>query len=382
MKNISILGSTGSIGTQALTVVDEFPEELNVVSLSCRKDIDLIEKQIEKYHPELVCVMDSESALTLEQRLKSRDLKTKVVTGVDGLIAAATCPGTDMLLTAVSGMIGLKPTLAAIEAGIDIALANKENLVTGGSLVMEAVKQKGVALVPVDSEHSAIFQCLFGNAHQTLKRVIITASGGPFRGKSLEDLKTVTLEQALKHPSWSMGQKITIDSATLMNKGLEVIEAKWLFDLSVDQIDVVVHPQSIIHSMVEYNDRAVIAQLGLPDMALPIQIAFFHPDRVENSKPSLELSQIGTLTFEEPDKNTFRCLDLAYEALHAGGTMAAALNAANEVSVARFLNKEIAFLDIPRINEAVMQQHEVIQNASLDDILQVDAWAREIAASL
>ncbi len=382
MKNISILGSTGSIGTQALTVVDEFPEELNVVSLSCRKDIDLIEKQIEKYHPELVCVMDSESALTLEQRLKSRNLKTKVVTGIDGLIAAATCPGTDMLLTAVSGMIGLKPTLAAIEAGIDIALANKETLVTGGSLVMEAVKQKGVALVPVDSEHSAIFQCLFGNAHQTLKRVIITASGGPFRGKSLEDLKTVTLEQALKHPSWSMGQKITIDSATLMNKGLEVIEAKWLFDLSVDQIDVVVHPQSIIHSMVEYNDRAVIAQLGLPDMALPIQIAFFHPDRVENSKPSLELSQIGTLTFEEPDKNTFRCLDLAYEALHAGGTMAAALNAANEVSVARFLNKEIAFLDIPRINEAVMQQHEVIQNASLDDILQVDAWAREIAASL
>lgn len=382
MKNISILGSTGSIGTQALTVVDEFPEELNVVSLSCRKDIDLIEKQIEKYHPELVCVMDSESALTLEQRLKSRDLKTKVVTGIDGLIAAATCPGTDMLLTAVSGMIGLKPTLAAIEAGIDIALANKETLVTGGSLVMEAVKQKGVALVPVDSEHSAIFQSLFGNAHQTLKRVIITASGGPFRGKSLEDLKTVTLEQALKHPSWSMGQKITIDSATLMNKGLEVIEAKWLFDLSVDQIDVVVHPQSIIHSMVEYNDRAVIAQLGLPDMALPIQIAFFHPDRVENSKPSLELSQIGTLTFEEPDKNTFRCLDLAYEALHAGGTMAAALNAANEVSVARFLNKEIAFLDIPRINEAVMQQHEVIQNASLDDILQVDAWAREIAASL
>lgn len=382
MKNISILGSTGSIGTQALTVVDEFPEELNVVSLSCRKDIDLIEKQIEKYHPELVCVMDSESALTLEQRLKSRDLKTKVVTGIDGLIAAATCPGTDMLLTAVSGMIGLKPTLAAIEAGIDIALANKETLVTGGSLVMEAVKQKGVALVPVDSEHSAIFQCLFGNAHQTLKRVIITASGGPFRGKSLEDLKTVTLEQALKHPSWSMGQKITIDSATLMNKGLEVIEAKWLFDLSVDQIDVVVHPQSIIHSMVEYNDRAVIAQLGLPDMALPIQIAFFHPDRVENSKPSLELSQIGTLTFEEPDKNTFRCLDLAYEALHAGGTMAAALNAANEVSVARFLNKEIAFLDIPRINEAVMQQHDVIQNASLDDILQVDAWAREIAASL
>ena len=382
MKNISILGSTGSIGTQALTVVDEFPEELNVVSLSCRKDIDLIEKQIEKYHPELVCVMDSESALTLEQRLKSRNLKTKVVTGIDGLIAAATCPGTDMLLTAVSGMIGLKPTLAAIEAGIDIALANKETLVTGGSLVMEAVKQKGVALVPVDSEHSAIFQCLFGNAHQTLKRVIITASGGPFRGKSLEDLKTVTLEQALKHPSWSMGQKITIDSATLMNKGLEVIEAKWLFDLSVDQIDVVVHPQSIIHSMVEYNDRAVIAQLGLPDMALPIQIAFFHPDRVENSKPSLELSQIGTLTFEEPDKNTFRCLDLAYEALHAGGTMAAALNAANEVSVARFLNKEIAFLDIPRINEAVMQQHDVIQNASLDDILQVDAWAREIAASL
>ncbi|MDO4288022.1 MAG: 1-deoxy-D-xylulose-5-phosphate reductoisomerase [Eubacterium sp.] len=382
MKNISILGATGSIGTQALSVVDEFPNSFNITALSCFADIDTLAPQIEKYRPQVVCVMDPEAAQQLKERIGTKYPNMEIIPGMEGLLAAATCPGTDMLLTAVSGMVGLRPTLAAIDCGIDIALANKETLVTGGAIVMDAVAKKGVSLVPVDSEHSAIFQCLFGNDHDALKRVIITASGGPFRGKKLADLKDVTLEQALKHPSWSMGKKITIDSATLMNKGLEVIEAKWLFDLKQDQIDVVVHPQSIIHSMVEYKDRAVIAQLGLPDMALPIQIAFFHPIRVENTKPSLELSEIGTLTFEKPDKETFRCLTLAYEALAAGGTMAAALNAANEISVARFLNREIGFLDIPKINEAVMNRHENIQNASLEDVLAVDAWARDIAKGL
>ena len=382
MKNIAILGATGSIGTQALSVVDEFPEDLKVTALSCNADIDTLAAQIEKYRPQLVCVMDPAAAKALADRISGKYPGMEIMSGMDGLIAAATCPGTDMLLTAVSGMVGLRPTLAAIDAGIDIALANKETLVTGGAIVMDAVAQKGVSLVPVDSEHSAIFQCLFGNDHDALKRVIITASGGPFRGKSPEDLKKVTLEQALKHPSWSMGRKITIDSATLMNKGLEVIEAKWLFNLRLDQIDVVVHPQSIIHSMVEYHDRAVIAQLGLPDMALPIQIAFFHPTRVENTKPSLDLATLGTLTFEQPDPETFRCLALAYEALKAGGTMAAALNAANEVAVARFLNKDLGFLDIPRINEAVMNRHENIKNASLDDVLAVDAWARALAREM
>lgn len=254
MKNISIIGSTGSIGTQALSVVDEFPEELNVVSISCFNEIDALEEQIRRYQPELVGVMDPDAAFDLRKRIQAEFPDIEVLSGMEGLIAVATCDSAEMLLTAVSGMVGLRPTLAAIEAGIDIALANKETLVAGGSIVMEAVAKKGVALLPVDSEHSAIFQCLMGNAHEELKKVIITASGGPFRGKDRAYLEQVTLAQALKHPSWSMGPKITIDSATLMNKGLEVIEAKWLFDLEPDQIDVVVHPQSIIHSMVEYKD--------------------------------------------------------------------------------------------------------------------------------
>lgn len=382
MKNISIIGSTGSIGTQALSVVDEFPEALNVVSISCFNEIDAMEEQIRKYQPELVGVMDPDAAFNLRKRIQAEFPDIEVLSGMEGLIAVATCDSTEMLLTAVSGMVGLRPTLAAIEAGIDIALANKETLVAGGSIVMDAVAKKGVALLPVDSEHSAIFQCLMGNKHEELKKVIITASGGPFRGKDRAYLEQVTLAQALKHPSWSMGPKITIDSATLMNKGLEVIEAKWLFDLELDQIDVVVHPQSIIHSMVEYKDRAVMAQLGLPDMALPIQIAFFYPGRVENTKPSLDLAEAGTLTFEKPDKDTFRCLALAYEALAVGGSMPAALNAANEIAVARFLREEIAFLDIPRINEAVMHQHVPVKAPTLEDILDVDEWARTVAKSL
>ncbi|MBC3899121.1 1-deoxy-D-xylulose-5-phosphate reductoisomerase [Acetobacterium malicum] len=379
MKNISILGSTGSIGTQALEVVSENSDALNIVGLTTNTSIDLLEKQIDAYAPRIVCVMDGDAALVLEQRLKKKGSSVEVVTGLDGLIAVATATENKLLLTAVSGMIGLQPTLAAINAGIDIALANKETLVAGGQIVIDAAAAKGVSLLPVDSEHCAIFQCLMGNKHQEIDRIIITASGGPFRGQTREQLESVTLAQALKHPNWSMGKKITIDSATLMNKGLEVIEAKWLFNLSIDQIDVVVHPQSIIHSMVEFIDHSTIAQLGLPDMALPIQIAFFYPDRIANNRPALDFNQVRELTFEEPDRIAFPCLQLAYEALERGGTMACVLNAANEISVARFLNQEIHFLDIPRINRLVMEKHQVISNPNLDDVLAVDNWARQIA---
>ncbi|MDZ5724842.1 1-deoxy-D-xylulose-5-phosphate reductoisomerase [Acetobacterium sp. K1/6] len=379
MKNISILGSTGSIGTQALEVVSQNSDTLNIVGLTTNTRIDLLEKQIDSYAPRLVCVMDGDAALVLEKRMKQKGSEVEVVTGLEGLIAVSTASENALLLTAVSGMIGLKPTLAAISAGIDIALANKETLVAGGQIVIDAVAAAGVSLLPVDSEHSAIFQCLMGNKHEEINRVIITASGGPFRGQTQEQLRSVTLAQALKHPNWSMGKKITIDSATLMNKGLEVIEAKWLFNLKNDQIDVVVHPQSIIHSMVEFIDHSTIAQLGMPDMALPIQIAFFYPDRIANNRQALDFGKVRELSFEAPDLITFPCLQLAYDALDIGGTMACALNAANEISVARFLNQEIAFLDIPRINRLVMEKHSVISNPDLDDVLAVDAWARAVA---
>lgn len=379
MKNISILGSTGSIGTQALEVVSDNNDALNIVGLTTNTSIDLLEKQIDAYAPRIVCVMDGDAALILEKRLKTKASAVEVVSGLEGLIAVATASENNLLLTAVSGMIGLQPTLAAINAGIDIALANKETLVAGGQIVIDAAAAKGVALLPVDSEHCAIFQCLMGNKHQEIDRIIITASGGPFRGQTREQLQSVTLAQALKHPNWSMGKKITIDSATLMNKGLEVIEAKWLFDLRDSQIDVVVHPQSIIHSMVEFIDHSTIAQLGLPDMALPIQIAFFYPERIANNRPALDFSQVRELTFEEPDLLAFPCLQLAYDALDSGGTMACVLNAANEIAVARFLNQEIHFLDIPRINSMVMEKHQLISNPGLDEVLAADAWARAIA---
>ena len=379
MKNISILGSTGSIGTQALEVVSDNNDALNIVGLTTNTSIDLLEKQIDAYAPRIVCVMDGDAALILEKRLKTKASAVEVVSGLEGLIAVATASENNLLLTAVSGMIGLQPTLAAINAGIDIALANKDTLVAGGQIVIDAAAAKRVSLLPVDSEHCAIFQCLMGNKHQEIDRIIITASGGPFRGQTREQLQSVTLAQALKHPNWSMGKKITIDSATLMNKGLEVIEAKWLFNLNSHQIDVVVHPQSIIHSMVEFIDHSTIAQLGLPDMALPIQIAFFYPERIANNRPALDFNQVRELTFEEPDLLAFPCLQLAYDALDSGGTMACVLNAANEIAVARFLNQEIHFLDIPRINSMVMEKHQLITNPCLDEILAVDAWAREIA---
>ena len=379
MIEVSVAGSTGSIGTQALEVVSENSDALNIVGLTTNTSIDLLEKQIDAYAPRIVCVMDGDAALILEKRLKTKASAVEVVSGLEGLIAVATASENNLLLTAVSGMIGLQPTLAAINAGIDIALANKETLVAGGQIVIDAAAAKGVALLPVDSEHCAIFQCLMGNKHQEIDRIIITASGGPFRGQTREQLQSVTLAQALKHPNWSMGKKITIDSATLMNKGLEVIEAKWLFDLRDSQIDVVVHPQSIIHSMVEFIDHSTIAQLGLPDMALPIQIAFFYPERIANNRPALDFNQVRELTFEEPDLLAFPCLQLAYDALDSGGTMACVLNAANEIAVARFLNQEIHFLDIPRINRLVMEKHQLISNPGLDEVLAADAWARAIA---
>jgi 1-deoxy-D-xylulose-5-phosphate reductoisomerase len=382
MKNISIIGSTGSIGTQALEVVLENEDSLNVLGLSTNFNIDLLEKQIDRFHPTTVCVMDHESSLILKKRLAFKKNPVEVLTGLDGLIAVSTLSSLDMVLTAVSGMIGLQPTLAAIDKGIDIALANKETLVAAGKIVMQRAFEKDVKILPVDSEHSAIFQCLMGNKHHEISRIIITASGGPFRGKTPEELKKVTLAQALNHPNWSMGQKITIDSATLMNKGLEVIEAKWLFDLKNEQIDVIVHPQSIIHSMVEYVDHSTMAQLGMPDMALPIQIAFFYPDRIGNQRQSLDFKQVQQLTFEEPDLSTFPCLQLAYDALEIEGSMTCVLNAANEISVARFLRKELAFTDIPWINQKVMEKHHAISNPTIDDILACDTWARKIAAEL
>ncbi|MGL4606220.1 MAG: 1-deoxy-D-xylulose-5-phosphate reductoisomerase [Eubacteriaceae bacterium] len=382
MKNISIIGSTGSIGTQALEVVAENRDALKIIALSTHHNIYLLEEQIKLFSPTVVGVMDRDAGVKLAKRLKNNGIKTEVVLGIEGLIIAATATGTDMLLTAVSGMIGLQPTLAAIDLGIDIALANKETLVAAGKIVMDAAAKKRISLLPVDSEHCAIFQCLMGNQHQEIERIIITASGGPFRGKTWKQLQSVTLDQALKHPNWSMGQKITIDSATLMNKGLEVIEAKWLFDLKNDQIDVVVHPQSIIHSMVEFIDHSTMAQLGMPDMALPIQIAFFHPYRISNDRQALDFHQVRELTFEEPDLKTFSCLQLAYDALEIGGSMTCVLNAANEIAVARFLNKEIRFVDIPRINRIVMEKHDVLLNPNLEDILSSDAWAREIALEI
>lgn len=380
-KKITLLGSTGSIGTQSLDVIRA--QGYEVYGLSAHSHVEKLLQQIEEFHPKYVCMTDPDAAAKLDAALAGRANAPKLLTGPEGLKELAALDGPDVVLNSVVGIAGLGASLCAIESGHDLALANKESLVTGGHLVTQAVEKHGVQLLPVDSEHSAIFQCLQDKeSAPSLTKILLTASGGPFFGMTTEQLRGKTRADALKHPNWNMGAKITIDSATLMNKGLEVIEAKWLFDLELDQIDVVVHPQSIIHSMVEYRDRAVMAQLGLPDMALPIQIAFFYPGRVENTKPSLDLAEAGTLTFEKPDKDTFRCLALAYEALAAGGSMPAALNAANEIAVARFLREEIAFLDIPRINEAVMHQHVPVKAPTLEDILDVDEWARTVAKSL
>lgn len=368
-KTIAILGSTGSIGTQTLEVVRE-NGDIQVAALSAGANITLLEKQIREFHPRLVAVWDKEKATEL--KTKVADLNVEVVSGMDGLLELAVLPEADILVTAIVGMIGIRPTIAAIKAGKDIALANKETLVTAGHLIMPLARGNGVKILPVDSEHSAIFQAIQGSQQKEIHKLLITASGGPFRGKKREELEHVQVEDALKHPNWAMGRKITIDSATLVNKGLEVMEARWLFDVDLDQIQVVVQPKSIIHSMVEFVDGAVLAQLGTPDMKLPIQYALYYPERRYLPGDRLDFSVLKEITFDNPDMETFCGLPLAIQASRLGGSMPTVFNAANERAVAKFLNKEIGFLDIYRIIEEAMQRHEIIENPELEQILETE----------
>lgn len=371
--NIAILGSTGSIGTQTLEVVRAYPEDLHVVALAAGSNVTLMEQQVREFHPQLVAMGSEKTAKDLKERIADLSGIT-VVTGMEGLIEVAVIPESEMLVTAIVGMIGIRPTVAAIQAGKHIALANKETLVTAGHLIMPMAKEYGVKILPVDSEHSAIFQSLQGNEHNKVSRILLTASGGPFRGKTREELAHVTVKDALKHPNWSMGQKITIDSATLVNKGLEVMEAKWLFGVSYDQVEVVVQPQSVIHSMVEYEDGAVMAQLGTPDMKLPIQYALFYPDRCFLKGDRLDFKTLKSITFEEPDMETFEGLKLAYEVGKEGGSLPTVFNAANEYAVARFLKGEIAFLEIYEMIKSCLAAHTKIEHPDLEDILQTQAW--------
>ncbi|MBC6003719.1 MAG: 1-deoxy-D-xylulose-5-phosphate reductoisomerase [Paeniclostridium sp.] len=376
MKKISILGSTGSIGTQTLDVVRKNRDKFEVVAISANSSINLLLEQIKEFKPRYVAVYNENSAKELKEMIPS-DIKIEVLSGMEGLITISSLDEIDVLLTAIVGMIGLVPTLEAIKKGKTIALANKETLVTAGQLVMEEAKKRNVAILPVDSEHSAIFQCLNGESKKEIESIILTASGGPFRGKSKNDLINVTKNEALKHPNWSMGRKISIDSSTLMNKGLEVIEAKWLFDVNSDKIDVVVHPQSIIHSMVQFVDSSIIAQMGCPDMKLPIQYALTYPERILNDFERLDFSKLSSLTFEKPDLNTFPCLKLAYDSLNMGGTYSAVLNAANEVLVNEFLEDKIKFYDIPYYIEKTLDAHKSIEKPTLEEILYTDNWSRE-----
>ena len=377
MRKISILGATGSIGTQTLEVVENL-KDIKVAAITGNSNIRLLEEQARKFQPELAAVMDETNAALLKEKLADMDIR--VVSGMDGLVEAATYEGVDTVVTSVVGNVGLKPTFEAIRAGKNIALANKETLVSAGQLVMDLAKKHNIKIYPVDSEHSAIFQSLQGNEGNKIERILLTASGGPFRGKKREELLHVTAADALKHPNWSMGNKITIDSATLMNKGLEVMEAKWLFHVDVDQIEVLIHPQSIVHSAVEYEDGAIMAQLGEPDMRVPIQYALTYPKRVKNPFPRVDFMQRGNLTFDQPDMETFKCLSLAYRALKTGGTLPAVLNGANEVAVARFLKGNIGFLDIPELIEQTMDAYTVKQEYTLEDLLEADAWAKDYAA--
>ncbi|HHV95390.1 MAG TPA: 1-deoxy-D-xylulose-5-phosphate reductoisomerase [Clostridiaceae bacterium] len=376
-KKISILGSTGSIGIQALEVVRNLKKNnynIEIKGLAAGKNIDLLEKQVLEFKPEAVSVMDEELADILNKRLKSTG--TDVFYGIEGLIKVATLENTDLVLNSVVGVVGLLPTLEAIRKGKNIALANKETLVAAGKIVMEEAQKHNVSIIPVDSEHSAIFQCLVGNDKKSISKLLLTASGGPFRGKKTEQLEMVKPEDALKHPNWKMGNKITIDSATLMNKGLEVIEARWLFDVSPEKIEVLIHPQSIIHSMVEYVDGSIIAQLGMPDMRIPIQYAITYPNRQYSRFNKMDFKIHRELTFEEPDYVNFPCLRIAFEALKESGTMPTVMNAANEVAVNLFLNNKIRFTQIPVIISNVMDKHIVNNNPTIDDIIEVDEWAR------
>lgn len=372
MKHVAILGSTGSIGTQALEVIQQEIDRYRVVALSCGQRTELLLQQIQQFHPEVVCVGSEQDALWLASRVDG----VEILVGTEGLLQIAQSTNWDLLLNALVGIAGLAPTYAAIRPGKTIALANKETLVTGGGRIMEAVRSTGATLLPVDSEHSAIFQGLQGNSMNRPHKIYLTASGGPFRGYTLEQLADVTLEQALKHPNWTMGSKITIDSATMMNKGLEVIEAKWLFNMEPDAISVVVHKESIVHSMVEYADHSVMAQLSVPDMKLPISYAFTYPERRETKIPPLDLIRLGSLSFEPVDFTVFRCLALAYEVLKAGDSYSVVLNAANEVLVQRFLERRIQFLDIQTILERIVSEHPDEPLGSVEDILALDQEIR------
>ena len=371
MKNIVLLGSTGSIGTQTLDVVRSYKEDLHVVALAAGSSVEKMEQQIREFSPSYAVMWSEGAAKDLKQRVS--DLQVQVLTGMDGLLAISVLPEADVVLTAIVGMIGIRPTIAAIEAGKDIALANKETLVTAGHIIMPLAKKHGVKILPVDSEHSAIFQSLNGEPKDKIRQILLTASGGPFRGFTKEQLTNVKAADAIKHPNWTMGRKITIDSATMVNKGLEVMEAGWLFHVPPEKITVVVQPQSIIHSMVEYVDGAVIAQLGVPDMKLPIQYALFYPDRRPMQENNIDFFKLGRITFEEPDMEVFTGLKLAYEAFRAGGSMPTVFNAANEKAVSLFLQDKIGFLDIPELIGACMQNHHVIADPTVEQILEAEA---------
>ena len=378
MKKIAILGSTGSIGTQTLEVARE-NGDLQITALAAGNNIELLEKQIREFHPGLVAVWKEEKAKELKDRVK--DLDVKVVCGMDGLLEVATESSSEILVTAIVGMIGIRPTIAAMKAGKDIALANKETLVTAGHIIIPLAKECNVQILPVDSEHSAIFQCLNGEHRSQLKKILLTASGGPFRGKKKEELKHVQVEDALKHPNWSMGRKITIDSATLVNKGLEMMEARWLFGVEPKDIQIVVQPKSIIHSMVEFVDGAVIAQLGTPDMKLPIQYALYYPDRKYLPGDRLDFWSLNQITFEKPDMENFPGLKLAFDAAAAGGSMPTVYNAANEQAVAKFLDRKIGFLDIPEIISECMAAHKVVGAPTVEQILETEAATYDMIES-
>ena len=368
-KEIVILGSTGSIGTQTLEVVRN-NNDMHVRAIAAGSNIDLLEKQIREFFPDIVCVYDADKASELKKRVS--DIKVDIVSGMSGMVECATLESADIVVAAVVGMIGIRPVIEAIKAGKDIAFANKETLVTAGHIIMPMIKEYGVKMLPVDSEHAAIFQCLNGENGREADKILLTASGGPFRGKKRSQLENIQVEDALKHPNWSMGRKITIDSSTMVNKGLEVIEAKWLFDVSFDQIQVIIQPQSIIHSMVQFKDGAVMAQLGTPDMKLPIQYALCYPERRYLEGERLDFYKLADITFEKPDMETFKGLKLAYDAGKIGGSMPTVLNAANEKAVALFLNRKIKYLQIADIIEECMMKHTNIENPSLDSILELE----------
>ncbi|MCR4590129.1 MAG: 1-deoxy-D-xylulose-5-phosphate reductoisomerase [Lachnospiraceae bacterium] len=374
MKRLAVLGSTGSIGTQTMDIVDAHPEDLSVVSVAAGKNTGLIEKQIRKYKPQIAALYDEKAAEDLKVRVS--DTGVRVLSGMDGIMEAAAVDA-DITVGAMVGMIGIRPTLAAIRAGHDIALANKETLVTAGHIITKEAKENGVKLLPVDSEHSAIFQSLNGEEHSKVEKILLTASGGPFRGKTKAELENMTAGEALKHPNWDMGPKVTIDSSTLVNKGLEVMEARWLFDVDYDHIEVLIHPQSIVHSAVQYTDGAVIAELGVPDMHLPIQYALFYPERKNLDMERLDLFKIRELTFEKPDMKTFRGLELALKAARAGGTMPTVFNAANEEAVKLFLNGEIRYPEIAERIEKAMDDHRLIPDPDMDEIFECERKTRE-----